>query len=47
MNSDKVIESAHKAAEASSDGTLMLLVAVFILAIFVGHLMIFDFGWGL
>ena len=42
MNSDKVIESAHKAAEASSDDTLMLLVAVFILAIFVGYYVVWN-----
>mgnify|MGYP001168979846 FL=1 len=42
MNSDKVIESAHKAAEASSDATLMLLVAVFILAIFVGYYVVWN-----
>lgn len=42
MNSDKLIESAHKAAEASSDSTLMLLVAVFILAIFVGYYVVWN-----
>jgi len=42
MNPDKAIESAQKAAEASSDGTLMLLVAVFILAIFVGYYVVWN-----
>ena len=42
MNSDKVTESAHKVAEVSPDGTLMLLVAVFVLAIFVGYYVVWN-----
>ena len=42
MNHDTLIGSAQKAAEASSDSTLMLLIAVFVLAIFVGYYVVWN-----